>query len=125
MERLQNIVGKYNAKIVMISDLSNLFLDKNIPHEDAIRVFNQVVSYLQSFARRNQVILIVTCPTHSIQRNNFRNSCLKKTTSSKANVVVSLWQTLFDREFVLEKHPYLMLGTAEYPSDNLTLTEFL
>jgi hypothetical protein len=122
MERLQNIVEKYDAKVVVISDIAGLFLDRNIPDDEARRVFSQVVAYLQSFACRNQIILIAT---NSKVNSSSRSISLKTAIISKANVVLSLWQTMYDREFVLEKHPQLMLGSAEYPSENLPLTNFV
>jgi hypothetical protein len=122
MERLKDVVEKYSAKLVIISDIAGLFLDKNIPDEDARRVFSQVVAYLQSFARQNQIILIATCPPH---QNSSRNAYLQTVTCGKANVVLAVRQTMYDREFTLEKHPRLMLGSAEFPSENLTLTDFM
>ncbi len=122
MERLKNAVEKYNAKLVIISDIAGLFLDKDIPEEEAKRVFSQIVAYLQNFARQNQIILIATYPPR--QKSN-RNAYLQTVTCERANVVLALKQTMYDREFTLEKHPRFMLGAAEYPTENLTLTDFL
>jgi hypothetical protein len=122
MERLQDIVEKYNAKFVIISDIASLFLDKDIPDEEARRVFSQVVAYLQNFARQKQIIIIATYPPH---QNTSRNSSLQTVTCGKANVVLGVKQTMYDREFTLEKHPSFMLGSAEFPSENLTLTDFM
>ena len=38
MERLKDAVKKYDAKIVVISDIVELFLDKDIPDEEAEQV---------------------------------------------------------------------------------------
>ncbi len=122
MERLKDAVEKYNAKLIVISDIAGLFLDKDIPDEEARRVFSQITAYLQSFARQNQVILIATYPP---RQNTSRNAFLQTVTCQRANVVLSLRQTIYDREFILEKHPHFMLGTAELPSENLTLTHFM
>ena len=122
MERLKEAVEKYNAKLVIISDIAGLFTDKDIPEEEAKQVFNQVVAYLQAFAREKQIILIATYPP---RQNNSRNDYLQTVTCQKANVVLAIKQTLYDREFTLEKHPRFMLGSAEFPSENLTLTQFL
>jgi hypothetical protein len=122
MERLKDAVEKYNAKLVIVSDIADLFLDKDIPDEEARRVFSQVVAYLQSFARQHQIILIATYPSrHSNSRNNY----LQNVTCERANIVLALKQTMYDHEFILEKHPRFMLGTAEFPSENLTLTDFM
>ena len=122
MERLKDAVEKYNAKLVVISDIAGLFLDKDIPDEEARHVFSQVAAYLQNFAREKQIILIATYPP---RQNSNRNAYLQALTCQKANVILALKQTMYDREFILEKHPRFMLGTAEFPSENLTLTDFM
>jgi len=122
MEKLKETVKKYDAKLVIISDIAGLFLDKDIPDEEARRIFSQVNAYLSTFAKENQLILIATYPPHQDTR---RNNFLHTLTCGRANVVVSLRQTKYDRELVLEKHPRYVLGSAEFPSENLTLTEFM
>jgi len=122
MERLKDAVEKYSAKLVVVSDIAGLFLDKDIPGEEARNVFSQIVAHLQAFARQKQIIVIATyLPRHASRRNNN----LQMITCQKANVVLALKQTLYDREFTLEKHPHFMLGSAEFPSENVTLTDFM
>lgn len=122
MERLQGAVEKFNASFVVVSDLAGLFLDKDIPDEEARSVFRQTLAYLSSFAKKNQLILVATYPPHL---SNERNLYLQTVTCEKANVVIALHQTKYDREFVLEKHSRFMLGSVELPSENLTLTQFM
>ena len=122
MEKLKETVKRYDAKLVIISDIAGFFLDRDIPDEEAHRVFSQVTAYLSTFAKENQRILIATYPPHQDTR---RNNFLHTLTCGRANVVISLRQTKYDRELVLEKHPRYVLGSAEFPSENLTLTEFM
>ncbi len=122
MEHLKDAVEKYNAKLVIISDIAGLFLDKDIHDEEARRVFSQVTAYLQNFARQNQIILLATYPP---RQKSSRYACLQTVTCGKANVVLALKQTMYDREFILEKHPRFMLGSAEFPSETLTLSAFM
>ncbi len=122
LERLKDSVEKYNAKVVLVSNIARLFESQEIPEEEGRRVFSQVVSYLQNFANEKKIIVIATFFS---SQSNSRNASLKAATIAKANVAIAIRQTLYDREFNLEKHPHLMLGTAEYPSENLTLVDFL
>ncbi len=122
MEKLAETVKTYDAKLAIVSDIAGFFLDKDVPDEEARRVFSQVTAYMARFAKENRVILVATYPLHVETR---RNSYLHTLTCGRANVVVALRQTKYDREFVLEKHPRYVLGFAEFPSENLTLTEFL
>ena len=122
MEKLKETIEKYAAKVAIISDIAGFFLDKDVPDEEARNVFSQVIAYLQKFAKENKVILIATYPPHQETR---RNSFLNTLTCGRTNVIISLRQTRYDREFILEKHPRYVLGSAEFPSENLTLTEFI
>jgi hypothetical protein len=122
MEQMTAIAKKHDAKLVIISDIAGFFLDKDVPYEEARRVFSQVTAYLSTFAKENQLVLIATYPPH---QNTNRNMFLQTLTCGRANVVISLRQSRYEREFVLEKHPSFILGSAEFPFENLTLTEFM
>ena len=122
LEKLKETVKRYDAKLVIISDIGGFFLDKAIPEYEAHRVYSQVIAYLQNFAKENQIALIATYPPHQQTK---RNSFLQTVTCGKANVVISLNQTRYEREFVLEKHPRYMSGVAELPSETLTLEHFI
>lgn len=122
LDKLEETVKNCNAKLVLISDIAGLFLDNDVPNEEAQRVYSQIVSYLSSFARKHQIIIIATYLPYS---GNKRNSFLQETTCARANTVLSFSKTKYTRELTLEKHPSFVLGTAELPSENLTLTDFM
>ena len=122
LEKLKETVKRYKAKLAIISDIAGFFLDKDISEYEARRVYSQVIAYLRNFAKENQIILIATYPPH--QETN-RNNFLQTVTCGKTNVVISLNQTQYEREFILEKHPRYMLGVAELSSEALTLEHFI
>jgi hypothetical protein len=119
--QLKETIKKYNAKIVIISDIAGFFLDKDIPEYEAQRIFSQVTTYLSDFARENQTIIVATYPPHI---DTERNSSLQTQTCARANIVLSLRKTGYARQFVLEKHPYLPSGIAEIPNESFTLLDF-
>jgi hypothetical protein len=122
LDKLEETIKNCGAKLVVISDIAGFFLDNDIPNEEAQRVYSQIVSYLSSFAKKHQIILIATYLPYSDSR---RNSLLQEVTCSKANTVLSFSKTTYTREVTLEKHQFFVLGTAELPSENLTLTDFM
>ena len=75
MEKLEETIKNYNAKLVVISDIAGFFLDNDIPHEEAQRVYSQIVCYLSNFARKHQIILIATYLPYS---SNTRTVYFKK-----------------------------------------------
>jgi len=122
LDKLEETIKSCNAKLVVISDIAGFFLGNDVPHEEAHRVYSQIVSYLSAFAKKHQITVIATYLPYS---DNTRNSLFQEITCSKANTVLSFSQTTYTREVSLEKHPSFVLGTAELPSENLKLTDFM
>ena len=122
LDKLEEAVKTYNAKVVAISDIAGFFLDSDIPNEEAQRVYSQIISYLSAFARKHQIIVIATYLPYS---DNKRSSELEEATCRKASTVLSFSKTPYTREVTLEKHSRFVLGSAELPSENRTLTDFM
>jgi hypothetical protein len=122
MEKLEETVTKYNAKLVVISDTAGFFLDDDVSNEEAQRVYSQITAYLANFAKQHNIILIATYLPYQTSK---RNAALQEMTYNKATTALSFCQTIYTREVSLEKHPSFMLGTAELPSENFTLTDFM
>ncbi len=121
-EQLEETTDKYQAKLVVISDIAGLYLDNDLPTEEAKIVFGQLTAYLSKFARENQLIMLATYPQH---HGSKRNTFLHALTCGRANVIISIRQSKYCQKLFLEKHPYLTLGHAEFPFENLTLTRFM
>lgn len=122
MDKLEEKILTCNAKLVIVSDIAGLFFDSAIPKEEVQRVYSQIISYLVYLAKKHQIIIVATYPSHE---GSIRNIALKEMTLSKANTVLSYYKTAYTAELNLEKHPTYMLGTAEPPSETMTLTSFM
>jgi RecA/RadA recombinase len=122
MDKLEEKINNTNAKLVIISDIAGLFLDSDISKEEAQKVYSQIITNLVHLSEKNQIIIIVTYPTHE---GSVRNIALREMTLSKANTVLSYFKSPYTSELNLEKHPTYTLGTAEPPSENRTLTIFM
>jgi len=122
MHKLKLTIKKVDAKLVIISDLAGFFLDTDLPDYEAQRVFSQVLTYLSNFAKENKIVLVTTYPPH---RSDTRNTYLHNLAVAKANVILSLTRTKYDRVINLEKHLHLKLGSIELPSNHITLTDFI
>jgi len=122
LEKLQTAIIKFDSKVVIISNLTQLFLDKDIPKKEAEQIFNQLTKYLSTFAQENQVILIAT---HKPYVWSKRTKFFKQTLCESANVVLSIKKSNQVPYFALEKHPFLQLGKAKFPSNICTLLDFV
>lgn len=121
-EKLKEIADGLQSKLIIISDIAGLFLDKDVPRKEALEVFNQLTLYLSRFAEENHLMIIATfLPYHNSKRNAFFSSVIR----GRANVVLSVRPSKFGQRLVLEKHPTSCLGYADFPSENLTLDHFV
>jgi hypothetical protein len=122
LQKLEYAVKTCNAKLVIISDIAAMFLDKDVQEEEAKRIYSQVTTRLSNFTRKQQVITIATYPPHEDSR---RNIYLQALTAARANVILGLKQTKYERKVILEKHHTFTLGSAELPTEILPLTAFM
>ena len=122
LQKLEDAVKTCNAKLVIVSDIAAMFLDKDVEDEEAKRIYSQVTTRLSNFARENQIIVVTTYPPH---QDSPRNIYLQTMTCGRANVVMAFRQTKYEREITLEKHPTFTTGSVELPSEILPLTAFM
>jgi len=120
MEQLEETVRVSRAKLVVISDIVCPFLNGNVDDQEAKAVYNQIMSYLASLARRHRIIIIATYLSHE---SNRRNSILQEISTAKANTVLRFTKTPYTSEVELEKHPSYMLGVSEFAPEKRTLTD--
>ncbi len=122
LERLQKAIDTYNSKLVILSNLAQLYLDKDVPKKEAQEVFIQLTSYISNFAKKNQVIVLATSCNYSWSK---RNKFFKDVLCARANVVASIKKSNYMPQFVLEKHYQFNLGKVDFPSSEITLTKYL
>ena len=122
LQKLEDAVKDCNSKLVIVSDIAAMFLDKDVEDEEAKRIYSQVTTHLSNFAKEHQIIIVATYPPH---QDSPRNIYLQTMTCGRANVIIAFKQTKYEREIVLEKHPTFTLGSAELPTETLPLTAFM
>ena len=122
LEKLEETVNKHDAKLVVVSDIAGLYLDKDVPTAEAREVFSQLTAYLSKFAEEHRLIVVATYLPHGHSRPSVFFHAMA---CGRANVVISVEPSKSDQELVLEKHPILRLGSAKFPSANHTLSQFV
>jgi hypothetical protein len=124
LDKLEESVTKYDAKLVIISDFQGLYLDKDLPPEESREIFSQVTAYLSKLAEEKSVILLATCLPHGYSR---RSAFFHAVACARSNVTISIKKRSaypFEEQFTLEKHPLFKLGSVDFPIENLTLNDF-
>ncbi len=121
-EKLPQAIDKTGAKLVLVSDVAATFLDEDVHEEEAHRVYSRVMTFLAELACKKGLVVVATYLPHE---NTKRNSLLYTSTYQKANVAAALAMVNHRRTMILEKHPTFCLGSAEFPSDQITLPELM
>jgi hypothetical protein len=122
MEKLEETIKAYDAKVAIISDIAGFFLDTNIAAEEVQRVYSQILAYLADFAHKQQIIVIATYLPHE---NSKRNTTLHQMNYANASTILCFTKTSYGKYVALEKHPIYMLGSTKLPSETRTLTDFM
>jgi hypothetical protein len=124
LDKLEEAVTRYDARLVIISDFQGLYLDKDIQPEESREVFTQVAAYLSKFAEEKSVIVLATCLPHGHSR---RSAFFDAVLCARSNVMISVGKRPtypFDKQFILQKHPLFKLATVDFQRENLTLKDF-
>jgi hypothetical protein len=125
LDGLEEATKKHDAKLVIISDFLGLYLDRDVRPEESKEVFSQVTDHLAEFAKNNDTIVIATCPPHYYNR---RGAFLHAVACARSSVTIAITKKRsypFARQFALEKHSFFKLGSVDFPSENLTLNDFM
>ena len=122
IDRLKSAVDRFGVKLVLVSGVVGLYLDRDVPRREAMDVFNKLTVFLSRFAVDNKVIIVAT---HFARRSYSRSVFLESALLGRANVVLRVRDSRRVLRFVLERHPIYKLGTVEFPSGGVTLREFM
>jgi len=103
IEKLPPAIEKFKAKLVIVSDITQLYCDPDVRDEekdDALQIFGKAVRTLRMVARQHRCLIIAT---NLEQRNYQMNNSLM----SAAHVSVRIEENAGLTRFSLLKHPNL------------------
>jgi len=121
-EGLEEALKMYRSKLVIISDITGLFLDRDVPWEEAEDLYKKMTKSLLDLASRRRVIIIATHPPRPYSR---RSLSLKSILYGNANMVMGVRESKGAPKFVLENHPKILPFTINLPSNTATMDTFL
>jgi hypothetical protein len=122
LDKLHEAVKRYNAKLVIVSDLAGLYLDTDVSEQEARDVFHQLTHYLAKFAEANDVIVVSTYLPHP---PSSRSVFFKAVACGRATMVATVQPSRYGQQFVLEKHPFFCPGKVHVPSAHGSLNDFM
>jgi hypothetical protein len=121
-DRLPLAIKKFRAKLVVVSDITQLYCDPDIrgeDKEDALRIFAKAARNLASLARQRKCLIIAT-------KLESRNALMDRILTQAAHVFATIEEKGGLTRFSLLKHPWLPPRTATASSPGVeTLESYL
>lgn len=121
-EKLEAALKRYRSKLVIISDIAGLFLDRDVPKKEVMDVFMKMTQYLSQLASRRRAIIIATCFR---RRYSSRSLFLESVLFGRASTVIWLKESRGALKFVLERHPSFKSFAVDFPSNAVTMDTFM
>jgi len=116
LERLCSILTK-KVRLLIVSDITALFQDRDMPKTEAKELFVKVCSKLSEVAAERKVIVIVTYfPAKRSRKNLFFEAVL----FGKCNVLVRLKKKGGTFTFALDDHPRIKPFSMDFEDDQVS-----
>ena len=121
-EKLEAALKRYRSKFVIISDVTRLFQDRDVPEKKSRDTFIKMTRYLSELASTRRTIIVATC-FHQSHSN--RSLFLKSALLGRASTVIRLKASRGVLKFTLEYHPSLTPFAVDFPSNAVTMDMFM
>lgn len=120
-EKLEEALKRYRSKLVVISDITGLFLDCDVPKIEGREIFLRMTQYLLDLASKRQIVVGAPYFTRPyLSRNMFLESVLL----SRATTVIRFRESKGGFKFVLEEHPNIESSIVNFSSNEVTMDMF-
>jgi len=120
-EKLEEALKRYRSKFVVISDITGLFLDRDVPKTEGRDTFLKMTHYLSELATGRRAIVVASYfPRSCSSRNLFLESVL----IARATTVIRFKESRGGFKFALEDHPNIKPFAIDFPSNTVTIDTF-
>ena len=122
LEKLEPFLKSKKAKLLVVSDISSLFFDKDIPKTEAKDLFIKTCAKLSDLAANKQTAIVTTYfPNRKSKHGIFFEAVLV----GRSNILIKFKRKGKILTFILEDHPQIKPFTIEFPTDYTALTDFM
>ena len=121
LEKLESALKRRRARLLIVSDVTSLFLDRDLPKVEARELFMKVCVKLSEIASERQTIIVVGYfPEEHFRQSLFFEAVL----FGKCNVLIRLRKTGGILSFALEDHARINPFAMDFPVDSASLASF-
>lgn len=111
LEKLESLLNRKRCKLLLVSDITSLFLDRDVPKTEAKDLFMEICSKLSEIATKKMAIVFVSYfPVRGSKLNVF----LKTVLFGKSSFWVEFKKRGEILTFILEDHPRVRKLTIDF-----------
>jgi len=121
-EKLEETMKRYRSKLVVISDITGLFLDRDVPKTEGRDIFLKMTQHLSEVASRRRAIVVAS---HFPRPYSSRSPFLESVLFGRASTVIRLKEARGVLKFALEGHLSVKPFTIDFPSNAVTMDMFM
>ncbi|MFQ5759172.1 MAG: hypothetical protein ACE5IF_05800, partial [Candidatus Bathyarchaeia archaeon] len=121
-EKLEEALKRYRSKLVIVSDITGLFLDHDVPKTEGTDIFMKMVQCLLDLASRRQAVIVAS---YFPRRYSSRSLFLESVLLGRASTVIGVKESRGALKFVLENHPSIKPFAIDFPSNAVTMDMFM
>jgi hypothetical protein len=111
LEKLYSVLRKTRTRLLIVSDITSLFMDRDVPKVESRELFIRVCSKLAQTALEEQMIVAVS---YFPDRRSRQGLFLEAILFGKCNVLIKLKRKSGVFTFVLEDHPRFKPFTIDF-----------
>jgi hypothetical protein len=122
LEKLEPFLNIKRSRLLVVSDIASLFLDRDVPKTEAKDLFMKVCAKLSEIAGKKQTLVLATYyPERSSRRGLFFEAVL----FGRSNVIVKFERRGSVLRFVLQDHPRIKPFSIDFQSEDVQLTNYM
>ena len=122
LETLEDALKHYRSKLVLISEIISLFLDRDVPTREALEVFKKMMFHLADLAIRRNIIVTATCSNDGRSK---RLVFLESILLEKANTIARVTESRGRLQLTLQNHRFPESLAVDIPHNEPTLEKFV
>lgn len=121
-DKLEDTLKRCRSKVVIVSDITGLFLDRDVPKKEGRDIFGKMIRYLSELASKRRTIVVASCFP---RRHSSRSTFLESVLFGRATTLIKIEELRGVLKFVLGNHPSLKPFTIGFPSNAVTIDMFM
>jgi hypothetical protein len=121
LEKLDSTLKRHRARLLAVSDVTSLFLDRDIPKVEARELFVKACTKLSETALKEQIIVVAG---YFPERRSRQGLFFEAVLFGKCNVLIRLKRIGRVLTFTLEDHPRVKSFNMDFQVDQTPLAVF-